>query len=228
MRINVLLSLKGLWPEQLQLGSKMIIASKKLITGLLTAWDGFWTVWLANIFWLVLCLPIITAPLAFTGLYFTMHELAKGESMEWNTFFYGIRRYFWPGLRWFGFTFAVILILIFYINFIGTESANSSGAGTDIVTGILLGLLVLWIIINTFTFPLMLEQEKPSYRTALTKSIIIYLKWPGFTLVFLLFNAIVIAICIWLIVPSLILVGSLTALMANVFVIDRAEELAAK
>jgi hypothetical protein len=202
----------------------MLSAGRKIFSGLLTAWDGFWNLWLANIFWILLCVPVITLPLAFTGLYFSMHELANGESMEWNTFFTGIRRHFWNGMVWFGFTFAVSLFLLFFLNFFGSTSANFGGAWTDIASGILLGLLTVWLFINTFTFPLMLKQENPSYWTAIRNSAALYLKWPGFTLVFVLFNTLVIVLSVWLIVPLLILGAGLPALMANVYVIDRIEE----
>jgi len=202
----------------------MLSAGKKLWYGILTAWDGFWSLWLANIFWLLLCLPIITMPLAFTGLYFSMHELANGESMEWSTFFAGIRQHFWLGMRWFAFTFTVILLLIFYFNYLGTASANSNEPWLDAAAGIPLGLLILWLILNTFTFPLMLEQQKPSFLAALRSSVAFYLKWPGCTLAFVLFNAAVIALCTWLYIPWLILGASLTALMANMYVRDRIEE----
>ena len=204
----------------------MVDGVKKIIAGVLTAWDGFWILWLSNIFWILLCLPIITLPLAFTGLYFSMHELANGESMEWSTFLAGIRQYFWLGLRWFGFTFTVILILVFYLNFFGSASTTENEPWLDAASGIPLGLLILWLILNTFTFPIMLEQEKPSYLKALRSSMVLCIRWPGFTLMFLLFNALVIALCTWLYIPWLILGASLTALMANIYVKDRIAETA--
>ena len=195
---------------------------KIMFSGLVTAWDGFWFVWLAEILWFALCLPIITAPLAFTGLYYTMHQLANGESVDWKTFFEGIKRYFWAGLRWFGFNLLVVFVLAFYFLFF-----SASGLTQDLrqaISGVPAGLLVVWAIINAFTFPLMLRQEKPSYLTALHNSLVFYLKWPLFTLAFVLFNAAVIALSIWLQFPALILTGSLTALMACVCVKYKIEE----
>ncbi len=194
-----------------------------MLGGLYTAWDGFWMLWLANIFWILLCLPIITAPAAFAGLYYTMHELANGESVEWNTFFEGIKRYFWPGLRWFVANLVMVVGLISYF-LLFASSDNITQNISQVLSGLPVGLLIVWGVINAFTFPLMLEQEKPSYLTALRNSIAFYVKWPGYTLAFILFNAAVIALCIWLRVPILILAGSLTALMACVCVKNKIEE----
>ena len=190
--------------------------------GLMTAWDGFWIVWLAEVLWFALCLPVITAPAAFTGLYYTMHELANGESVDWKTFFEGIKRYFWAGMRWFGFNLLAVFLLAFYFLFF-----SSSGLEVDVrqaLSGVPAGLLIVWAIINAFTFPLMLMQDKPSYLTALRNSLVFYLKWPLYTLAFILFNTAVIALTIWLQVPALVLTGSLTALMACVCVKFKIEE----
>ncbi len=196
---------------------------KVIFSGLVTAWDGFWIVWLADVLWCALCLPIITAPAAFTGLYYTMHELAYGESVDWKTFFEGIKLYFWAGLRWFGFNLLALGVLAFYFLFFSSNN-NLTLDFRQTLSGIPLGLLILWGIINAFTFPLMLVQEKPSYRTALRNSLVFYIKWPGYTLAFVVFNAAVIALSVWLRVPILILAGSLTALMACICVKNKVEE----
>ncbi len=194
-----------------------------MLGGLYTAWDGFWMLWLANILWFILCLPIITAPAAFAGLYYTMHEMAYGESVEWRTFFEGIKRFFWPGLRWFMAILLVAIVLIFYFLFF-SSGGNLNQDVSQMLSGLPVGLLIVWGVINAFTFPLMLEQEKPSYLTALRNSVVFYIKWPGYTLAFILFNAAVIALCIWLQVPTLIIAGGLTALMACVCVKSKVEE----
>ncbi len=197
---------------------------KVMLGGLYTAWDGFWMLWLVNIVWFILCLPVVTIPLAFTGLYYTMHEMANGESVDWKTFFEGIRRYFWAGLRWFGFVFLVAFVLAFYFLFFSSSGGSLTEDFKQILSGVPAGLVIVWAIINAFTFPLMLEQEKPAYLNALRNSMVFYLKWPGYTLAFILFNAAVIALCIWLQVPILIVAGSLTALMACVCVKTKVEE----
>jgi uncharacterized membrane protein YesL len=196
---------------------------KIMLGGIYTAWDGFWLLWLANVLWFVLCLPIITAPAAFAGLYYTMHEMADGESVDWRTFFEGIKLYFWPGLRWFVANLLVLFVLGFYFLFFSSGGNFSKEMG-QILSGLPVGLLIAWGIINAFTFPLMLVQEKPSYMTALRNSLVFYVKWPGYTLAFVVFNAAVIALCVWLRVPILIFLGSLTALMACVCVNNKIEE----
>ena len=194
---------------------------KNIFDGLTTAWDGLWIIWITEIFWILLCLPIVTIPAAFAGQYYTMHELVNGETVEWRTFFEGIKLFFWPAVRWTVVNLLVILTLGIYILFL---SSSASSSGLDWLSGIPLGLLVIWLIINGFTFPFMLNQENPSYGMALRNSLIFYLKWPFQALAFILINAVVIGLSIWLVIPWIILTASFTALMASVVIKNKLEE----
>jgi hypothetical protein len=195
---------------------------KDLINGFLTAWDGFWTLWMSELFWIALCLPVVTIPAAFAGLYYTMNQLANGESLEWRTFFEGVKLYFWPAVRWTVINLLVIALLGLYTLFLVSSATVSGQDWMQAASGIPFGLLVIWLAINAFTFPFMLAQENPSYRMALRNSLIIYLKWPVYTLAFLLVIAAVHGLSIWLVVPWAILTASFTALMACVCVKNKA------
>ena len=69
-------------------------AVRVIYQALVAAYDGFWMMWLAELIWLALSLPVITAPAAAAGMYYTMKQLAYGESLEWKMYFAGVRRYF--------------------------------------------------------------------------------------------------------------------------------------
>jgi len=177
-------------------------------------WDDLWTIWMTEILFVVCSLPIVTAPAAFTGFYYTMHELANGESVGWRTFFNGIKQYIWVGYRWFGLNLVVVIMLLFDAYFFLTTQSDSGQGWGLFFSGIPLGVLVLWGLLNLYTFPLMLIQEKPSYRQALCNSIIIYLKWPGFVLIFSLLSIIILVVSAWLTIPWLIFGVSLPALLS--------------
>lgn len=188
----------------------MKAAGQMIYKALVIAWDGAWVIWLSELFWLALSLFIVTAPAAAAGMYYTMKELAYGESISWKTFFIGARRCFWASYRWAGFNLLAIGALAFYAWFFSSARADWG----QTISGIPLGLMILWAVIQTFTFPFMLEQEKPSYRNALRNSVAFFLKWPGFALGIILFNAVILGLSIWLRFPWGILTFSLTALVA--------------
>ena len=201
----------------------MAQAGRLIYKGFLIAWDGFWMLWLSNLFWLVLCLPVVTAPLAFAGLYTCAHGLAYGESLEWKSFFAGIKQHFAASLRWSGANLLVFFTLAFYAWYFSTDKSSLARSLSSFsVFPLVLGLL--WWIVNMYTFPFMLVQEKPSYLNALRNSLVMFLKCPGIAFGFTLFNAGIFAISLWLRFPWLVLSASLPALMACLCVKDIVEQ----
>lgn len=147
-------------------------------------WDGFWVIWLAQVFWLLLCLPVLTIPLAYAGLYTSAHAVAFGESTTWKTFFGGIKAKWKPALIWSLFNLLVIGVLVFYIWFFTNNVIGLPANTQNALLVIAIVFLVLWFFLNQFTFPFMMAQEKPSYKQALRNSLVLFLKWPGMTFVF--------------------------------------------
>jgi hypothetical protein len=196
----------------------MVKAGRLIHQGLLVAWDGFWIVWLSDVLWLLFCLPIITIPFAFAGLYTCAYGLAYGESLDWKSFFSGMKRYLGASLRWTGFNALVILVLVFYFWFFSSTGRSLIPAGGEFLIDIPVVLIFLWCIINLYTFPFMLAQQKPSYIQALRNSLVLFLKWPGIALGFTLFNLVVITLSILLRFPWVVLGASLPALLACVCV----------
>jgi len=194
----------------------MARAGRLIYDGFLLMWDGFWIVWLSNLFWLALLIPVITIPLAFAGLYTCAHGLAHGESLEWQSFFTGIKKYFGASLRWSGANLLVFFVLTFYIWFFSFRGNNP----TDVWRNVFIVLALLWSALNMYTFPFMLVQQKPSYLNALRNSAILFLKWPGQALGFTLFILLVIGLSLWLRFPWLVFGASLPALMSCLCVKD--------
>ena len=201
----------------------MARAGRLIYDGFLIMWDSFWIVWLSNLFWLALLIPVVTIPLAFAGLYACAHGIAHGESLKWQSFFTGIKKHFYASLRWAGVNLLVFAAFAFYIWFFSFRVSNLSDAWKNLGS-VFIALALLWWIINMFTFPFMLVQEKPSYLNALRNSVVLFVKWPGQALGFTLFNLVVILLSLWLRFPWLVFGASLPALMACLCVKDIVEQ----
>jgi len=192
----------------------MAKAGRLIYQGLLVAWDGFWMLWLSDVLWLVFSLLIITLPLAFGGLYAGVHGLAYGEPLEWRLFFKGMKQNLRASLRWTAFNLAVSLMLVFYIWFFSQARTSLSSFAGDTLRYIPAILLGLWWIINQFTFPFMLAQQQPAYLQALQNTLVMFLKWPGISLGFTLFNLAVVGLSLLLRFPWIVFGASLPALLA--------------
>jgi hypothetical protein len=162
---------------------------KILWNGLLNAYDGAFTIVLSNLFFAFLLTPatlfppvlLITLPLGVAGLYYTNFQLASGESVDWKTFFEGVKLHWWAGLRWTIVNLVVLFSLTFYF-FMFIDRSEIWSAG---ITGLSLGIMAVWVLLQFITFPMMLKQDKPSLLTALRNSLVFLVRWPGFAFAFL-------------------------------------------
>lgn len=195
---------------------------KILWSGLLNAYDGAFTIILSNLIFSFLLVPIVTIPLAIAGLFYTNFQLAAGESVDWKTYFEGIKRHWWAGIRWTAINVVVLFSLTFYITMFIDQPQLWAAA----LTGLCLGLMAIWILIQCFSFPMMLKQEKPAYLTALRNSLIFIVRWPGFSFAFLLPILVLAVITLFFPPIFIFLSAGLIAFLASYAVNYKLEEIA--
>jgi uncharacterized membrane protein YesL len=136
-----------------------------------------------NLLWTVFTLLIFTALPAVAGLYYTTNQLAHGTSIRGRTFLKGLRDYFWVGWLWGIINALVFGVLGFYFWFMGETMIPLRG----VVRGLCIGLGILWILAQIYTFPLLFEQDDMRIGTALRNSLVLLLRRPHFTLALSLF-----------------------------------------
>jgi len=175
-----------------------------------------------NIIWFLLTLPIVTAFPAAAGLYYATNQLAHQKGAGWKTFFDGFRIHFWLSWRWGLLNLIILIVLVSNIKFYGQLEAEWSVW----LRGVIIGLSILWGIIQLYTFPFLLEQEKQRLSTALRNSMVILATRPApvlsvafLTLVLAVFST-VIALPAWFFFTA-----SLSVYLANKVVIDSVKKL---
>jgi uncharacterized membrane protein YesL len=178
---------------------------------LLEAYDDFARLVVFNLLWLLLSLPLVTAPPAAAGLYHATRELALRRPVDWHTFFEGFRQHFWLSWRWGLPNLLVAGVLGFNAWFYG----QLQQPWTPLVQGALLGLFVLWLLLQLYTFPLLLAQQDRRLRVALRNSLVLYLKYPGFSLVLVGFTALLAALSTLLQLPWALISASLLAYVTH-------------
>jgi hypothetical protein len=165
-----------------------------------------------NLLWFALTLPLITAPPAAAGLYYVTNRLARRRSANWRTFFEGFRSAFWLGWRWTLTNLLALTVLAGSYWLYGRIGAEWS----DWLQGLLLGLAVLWGLLQTYTFPLLLEQEDHRMLTALRNSVVLFVKYPVTSLGVASLMGLLIVVSTLLLPPAwLLATASLAAYLAN-------------
>lgn len=161
-----------------------------------------------NLLWVLLTLPVVTAPGAIAGLFYTTNKLVKNEPINSGTFFEGFRKYFW--MSWLWTLLNIVVFIIGYINFVFYQ--NIDGSITKWGVGIVLGLGINWSMLQLYIFPLLIEQRDKRLLAAVRNSVVLFLRHPGPTYLTTAVLFLVAFISIWLFgIPWLIFLGGLCA-----------------
>lgn len=154
---------------------------------------------------------IVLAPPGLGALMYTMNQFNLGESVDRHTYFGGFRRYF--GLSWaVAATDAVLggLLVANCLFYLTRSSAAFKLIGIIWIYG-----LVFWLCLQWYLWPLMVEQEKKKLLLFYRNSALLVLDNLGFSMSLAVVMLIFVALSFLLGLPALILVGSVTALVAT-------------
>lgn len=165
-----------------------------------------------NLFWFIASLPIVTIVPATAALLYSTNLLAHGKPADLRTFFEGFRQYFWRSWPWGILNILVVTVLLSNFIFYGQyDEAWSVWARAIVVT-----LAFLWLAVQVYTFPLMIEQEKPHLRTALRNSLVVLLSRPVYSIGIALVIVAIAAVSTLVILPLWIFISASTcAYLAN-------------
>jgi uncharacterized membrane protein YesL len=176
-------------------------ASGEVILDALSQWWYSWLILMLLNTLLVLCwITVILGPPASFGFYYAIHSLIESHSTNWREFFEGAKRYFFKAWLW-----ALLNLAVFFLVRISLEY-YSKIAETSIFFNLSLVIALLWLCLQFYTIPYMLEQEQKNVLLAFRNSLLTMLASPLFTLVLLIFLFFI----LWLSMsfPILLIIGS--------------------
>jgi uncharacterized membrane protein YesL len=153
----------------------------------MNSYFGIVPLFMINLVWFLLSLPIFTIFPALGGLYFATLVFERENTTDWNTVWVGIKKHWWMSLKWgllvsFGYAFLIVNIW-FYLNL---------DQGWSIFALSILGvILIFWSAINQFSFPLLLLQKEKKIFLALRNSSVIVIQKPLSALWILLLSTLI-------------------------------------
>lgn len=161
-----------------------------------------------NILWFLLTLPILTAPGAMAGLFYAINKLTKNESVNAHTFFEGFQKFFWVSWRLTLLNIAVFFMA--YLNFVFYQDMQESINKWPL--GIVLGLVFVWVVLQMYILPLLIEQDSNQLLASVRSSIVLLLRHPGPTYMTAAILFLFALVSIWLFgVPLLIFLAGVCA-----------------
>jgi len=166
----------------------------------------------SNVLWVLLILPVITIPPALAGLYYATLQLVHNKSGTRQKFFEGFKKYFRPSYGWFFLNIIVVGFLFFNINL---SIRFPEVWWLQLLRGFYWIILGIWMLLQFYTFPLLIQQEKPRLGLALRNSAVLWLKHSVFSLLLSVVIIVLIVVSIFLFPLWFVLSASLIAYLAN-------------
>jgi len=164
---------------------------------------------LALAFSLILFLPL---PIISGALAFVTNQISRGKAVGWETFTFGLRRYWAKSLVVAAINLVVFLLLVANLWFYGSVL---QGIWTDIAVSVWLVAGLYWLLVQVFWFPMILELESEQVFVALRNALAMVVITPGFSLTLGVIILVLALLCIALTVPFVLFMAALLLLVAN-------------
>lgn len=181
-------------------------------------WNSFVGLAVMNALWLGASLTIILLPPATAGLYSTTNSLVQGKGQRLDVFLEGAREYWWLSIQWALINVVVLIVLFVNVYFYGQIAA---GALASAFLFFVSALVLLWVTMQFYTWPVLMIQEQKSMRIALKNALFLSLASPLYNLILLLVGGIVISLSIMMLVPLAVFTFSFLAMLGNHAVVER-------
>jgi uncharacterized membrane protein YesL len=195
-----------------------------LIAGLRAVWRGVviferfgWAFIVANLFAMLLSLPLLTAPLALAGLAHMAHVAQRTPTTHPDEFWRGVRRYWKEGLALGALNIAFWIVL--YVNF--AVYSQQTSLFFWLLRGVWFIAALSWLLMLLYVFPLLEEMERQHLGMALYNAALMVVKNPFFSAAVLLCALLIAIGSALLVIPLLLFTLSLLASIGSATVSDR-------
>ena len=187
-----------------------------------------------NILWIVVSLPLVTLPAATGGLFYLVYRIVLEERdldpqpAQIGDFWVGFRSY-WKRSTW-----LVLLDLAAFILLAVTLRFYLGSPAEPLrwLAGPVILILVVWLGMQLYLFPSVIAYPEPTIRSIVQNAFMLVLSYPLYTLLLTIWLILLMAICIVLAGPVLLLLFALLALTQTIALrfirIEREEIPAAK
>ena len=173
-----------------------------------------------SIAWWIGVVPVVTIPLVIMGMQNVGNRIANYKRVDNGFFWEGARTQIGKGWLLFLISLLVPILIIFNIYFY-----VNSGSWLPVIGFAWLWLLLLSLMIGQYIFPLFWQQDEPNIWLTLRNATILTLRHPLYSFLMLLFQLLLLALCIALTLPLVLLAPALLALANNFSLVGLLQEM---
>jgi uncharacterized membrane protein YesL len=177
---------------------------------------GYAYIW-ANVIWVVLSLPIVTAPAAWAGLVRMTHNAQRHPSTDLRDVWDGFKVHFRQGI-----VMGMLNLLIVGINVWNLLAYSQAEGVTAIALRVVwVAILFVWFTVQLYMWPLFYEMEQPTLFGAMRNAAVMLVLNPLFTLGLWLGIVVLVVLSTFFPVAWFLLTVGMLAAIANTAVLDR-------
>ena len=196
-------------------------------------WEELYSLAIVNLVWLLswglplalipslnsvaLAIPLtVLAALLFSvttsGIYCVTSRVARGTTFHFSDFIDGIKLYWWRSLLWLVANAAVLFLIRTNLDFYPTIL---QGTWAIIIGGFWMAVLLFWIIMQFYFWPVLVQQEQPKMLLAWKNAAYLILASPFYAFLMVIFSFIFMALSIGLILPLIFVGMAIIALLGS-------------
>lgn len=184
------------------------------------AWWDDWVNWVVcSMLLIVAWLTVVLGPPATLGFYYVAHRLAYGRSLGPRGMVVGARRYFLTGWLWMAVNVLAALFAYANVWFYGQLPGPLGG----LLVGLSVVLLAVWLLVQFYALPYLMEQDRRSVFLALRNGLFSCLAFPGYTLILGSVALVVAVLSLRFVVPAVLGAFGFIALLGAEAVRERLE-----
>jgi uncharacterized membrane protein YesL len=174
--------------------------------------------------WVLLSIPVVVASPVTGGLYFATNQLAHGIDSSLSVFWEGVKIYLWPSYRWGFLNLLIAFMLSVNIWFYG----NVDWGIAPYLRVAFIVFSVFWVALQLYTFPFLIEQEKPILKMALRNSFISVARFPLQSFGWMILISVIVVVSTFVFIPLWFVISmSLITYLSNRLTLSILEKLIA-
>ncbi|GAP06519.1 protein of unknown function, DUF624 [Anaerolinea thermolimosa] len=183
-------------------------------------YDAWLDMTVMGILWLIAQVTIILGPPATFGVYYVVNLMIRtGENRGIKGMFEGAKKYFWQSLGWGALNLLVLVIAV--VNFTFYSQVNSPFAfAAQVFVMVLTGL---WLMTQFYTVPFFMAQQEERILLALRNGFFMAVGTLFFTVGLMILEILIIALCVFLILPAFLGVPLFIPVLGTRALYDRLE-----
>lgn len=174
-------------------------------------WEELYSIAIVNLVWLFASLTVVLFPVTAAGMYYVANRVAHGKTFGFSDFIDGIKLYWWRSLIWF--LVNIVAVGLFAVNIWFYSSAE--GSWLVVIAGLWLALLVFWLSMQIYFWPILIEQSEIKMIQAWRNAAYLILANPFYAFFIVTFTIVLFALSAALTLPLIFVGMGLVAILAN-------------